>query len=244
MAKYNTLSALFTAIANSLRSKTGGSGKIVADDFPTVIDGLSTGGITPTGTKTITANGSHDVTTFATAQVNVPVGITPSGTKTITANGNYDVTNFAMAQVNVPVPAPPVGLNARIFTATVSSDVTSGDYTLSGANEFLASIRSNPKAFVWVTHMNHPASTAMYSMWLNANFNFVYTGTSARNTMIIRTTASANNVTFNYNGVAGPNYTGHMSVESDGSIKIRGCNTTYPVKAGEYRIIAGTADML
>ena len=33
MAKYNTLGALFTAIANSLRSKTGGSGKIVADDL-------------------------------------------------------------------------------------------------------------------------------------------------------------------------------------------------------------------
>ena len=34
MAKYSTLGALFTAIANSLRSKTGGSSKIVADDFP------------------------------------------------------------------------------------------------------------------------------------------------------------------------------------------------------------------
>lgn len=105
MAKYNTLSALFTAIANSLRGKTGGSGTIVADDFPTVIDGLSTGGITPTGTKNITSNGTHDVTSFANASVNVPVPdgyIKPSGTKSITSNGTHDVTNYASAQVNVP----------------------------------------------------------------------------------------------------------------------------------------------
>ena len=71
MAKYKTLKELFTAIANSLRSKTGSTGGIVADDFPSVIDSLSTGGITPTGTKTITSNGTFDVTSFASALVNV-----------------------------------------------------------------------------------------------------------------------------------------------------------------------------
>lgn len=37
---YTTLSALFTAIANAIRGKTGGTGTIVADNFPEAIAGI------------------------------------------------------------------------------------------------------------------------------------------------------------------------------------------------------------
>lgn len=41
---YTTLSSLFTDIANAIRSKTGGSAQIVADDFPTEIANIPSGG--------------------------------------------------------------------------------------------------------------------------------------------------------------------------------------------------------
>lgn len=125
MAIHKTLTELFTAIANSLRGKTGGTGTITADDFPSVIDSLSTGGITPTGTKSITSNGTHDVTSYASASVNVPVPdgyIKPSGTKSITTNGTHDVASYASAQVNVPVGITPSG--TKNITENGTYDVT------------------------------------------------------------------------------------------------------------------------
>jgi hypothetical protein len=52
MAKYSSLAALFTAIANAIRAKTGDTATIVAEDFPTVISSISTGG-TGDGTSSL-----------------------------------------------------------------------------------------------------------------------------------------------------------------------------------------------
>lgn len=41
MAKYSNLKDLFTAIADAIRSKTGGTATIVADDFPSAIESLA-----------------------------------------------------------------------------------------------------------------------------------------------------------------------------------------------------------
>ena len=60
--------------------------------------------VTPTGTKSITANATNiDVASYAKADVAVPE---PTGNVSITENGeNIDVAQYATATVNVPNPS-------------------------------------------------------------------------------------------------------------------------------------------
>lgn len=244
MAKYSTLNALFTAIANSIRGKTGGSGKIVADDFPTMIDGLDTSGITPTGTKTITTNGSHDVTAYATAQVIVPAsGITPSGTKSITTNGTHDVTDYASAQVNVPVPATQM----VVLPITISTDLGAGE------NKNQALVTGND--FV----EQHYADEGFFAMWIPLNATtavasgvagMVYQGNRAVLTTkstyyggFIRSTgetASPGYMTATAK-ISGSGYNVSLRANSSGNINLY-VAANYTVPAGDYLLVLGLAE--
>lgn len=130
--------------------------------------------------------------------------------------------------------------NIRTFTSTLATTVTSGNATLVPANDFLKSIRTDPNAFVILWYTSPTASTSMANMWINANFTLLYYGTSAKNTVLLRSSTSAGSVTTNTNGVKGVNYAGHISVETDGSIQVRGIGSGYDAKAGTYRVICGT----
>lgn len=94
-----------TDIADAIRSKKGVSTTYKPSEMADAISSIS-GGITPSGTKTIniTQNGTvtEDVTSYASAQVNVTVPNPSTGTKNITTNGTHDVTDYASAQVSVP----------------------------------------------------------------------------------------------------------------------------------------------
>lgn len=74
-----------------------------------IIINATGGGIVPAGVIEISKNGVHNVATYATANVNVPIPdgyVLPAGTLEINSNGSYGVANYAGVKVNVPSKEP------------------------------------------------------------------------------------------------------------------------------------------
>ena len=63
------------------------------------------------GNKGGTIPSAENAANLAQAIGSIQTGITPTGTKSITANGTHDVTNYASANVNVPIPSGYVDLS-------------------------------------------------------------------------------------------------------------------------------------
>jgi hypothetical protein len=209
MSTINTIKSELTAIIGKANAKTGGADATVSAAVDRLIDGYGTGG------------GSG--------------GDAPSGSIDITANGTHNVAGFATAQVNVQ------GLNARLFDITLDSDKTANVELLK--NDWLKSLRNDPNAFVMMRCLEPKASTAMISFWFTANFVLYHSGTTAYNSMVTRSTASAGNTNSNSNGLPGDNYNGHLNIDANGGLWAI-ANATYPIKAGAYQIIAGTVEKI
>ena len=115
---HNSLTSLFSDIADAIRAKTGGSSQIVADDFPTAIASISGGG---GGTVTIT-----DTTD------------THGGTiRTITTNENATTVIALNATSNNTYTAP-----SGYAYSPVVVNVAGGGYTLLGSAEFTVNTTS------------------------------------------------------------------------------------------------------
>lgn len=74
MANYLTTDTDLTTVADAIRTKGGTSAALKwPSGYVDAVDAIPTG-ITPTGTISITSNGTHDVTNYASANVNVSGG--------------------------------------------------------------------------------------------------------------------------------------------------------------------------
>ena len=137
--KHATLTDLFTAIADSIRTKTGSSDKIIADNFPTVIAEMSVGG---SGAYLWTRNGMADsASIYAT-----------SGTCTLTTPD----ASIPSSEIEYSASEPVYDQEKRTYLMPNSTKITlvNTDTNVPAVTNVYCRLTSQPNFWYFVTKFN------------------------------------------------------------------------------------------
>ena len=177
MATHNTLGSLFTAIANSIRSKTGQTGEIIADNFPDEINAIETdpsvgdtvsnnnqilNGLTchSNGVKYTGSIQSLGATTYntSTSDQTIAAGQYLSGAQTIkgVSTSNISAGNIKHG-VNVKV--GDANSDGRIVNVTGSFYNDGTTYTLSSTGTSIDMGASSSNRYITTSGLYKPTST-------------------------------------------------------------------------------------
>lgn len=159
MSKVLITKSKLDILATSIAAKSGETLPMTLAEMKTAVDGIETGGITPTGTITITSNGQTDVTQYATADVQVAASLqtktktyTPTSstqTETVTADSGYDGLSQVSITVN-PAPAPTLQTKSVSYTPTESqqTDAITVDSGYDGLSQVSVSVGAVSSTYV------------------------------------------------------------------------------------------------
>lgn len=234
-----------TAIAAAITGK--GVPTAASDSYATMAQNIGNieTGITPSGTKEISANGTYDVTQYASAHVDVSSQAPTLTAKNITANGTYNASSdnadgYSSVNVNVPTGST----NSRCFKMEVSADLKDNQWHyFNSADADIAAHKDDPTFVVTIMNITDFSSAKERTIGVTAtNHNTNSFSSNASFGMLLK--VNGNGVT-GYGGASKAVTTispasggSQIHVSADGKIGIYG-SAYVPWVAGSYVAICG-----